>query len=375
MLYFAQGSALITEEEVAENRDELNNFYDDLATDKTPAKITFSNGELSEANVLANGTTAAAAPVPFAPIGPGKPLTLIISEVYTGKYPDTGFLGVKKDLLVTSAVKSIASFDAKPRAINFLKEKVKPRSRILRPGAAEQGTPVVFYSPALMENSLTLDLSVVFDQFPKDAFTMVGQAFQSAGGIPIFITASAYLLAAGAIVKLVGEAGEALFDGKPCFTASEPLNIYWPGTVPLQPGYAVITDGNTDSISEDFRINFQLNSMGQLVDKDGNKYSGEIPYIVLSIDGSEHPELSTFAPTAASTAILSKFYGVKDGQSQPIDMLVDAVKVYNDLRFRQDIDRLDKEITKTSDADKLDVLQKKREALVKNILNEIMKPT
>ncbi len=374
MLYFAQGSALITEEEVAENREKLGTFYNALATNKKPPKISFSTGELSFTNMLANGTTASDAPVPFSPIGPGKPLTIIISEVYTGKYPDKGFLKLKKDLLVTSAVKSIASFDAKPRAINFLKDNVKPNSRILRPGATEQGTPVVFYSPALMENSLTMDLSVVFDQFPKEAFNTVGKAFESAAGIPIFITASVYLLAAGAISKLVGQAGEALFDGKPCFSASEPLNIYWPGTLPLQPGYAVITDGNTDNISEDFRMNYQLNSKGQLVNKNGKQYSGDIPYIVVSIDGTEHAELAEFSPTAASTAVLSRFYGVKDGQSQPIDMLVDAVKVYNDVRFRRDIDRLDREIAKTTDPDKLESLTKKREAIAKNILTDLMKP-
>jgi hypothetical protein len=374
MLYFAQGSALITEEEVAENKEKLSSFYTALAADKTPSMITFSTGELSEKNMLTNGTTNEDNPVPFSPLGPGKPLTIIISEVYTGKYPDVGFLSGKKDLLVTSAVKSIASFDAKPRAINFLKDKVKPNSRILRPGASEQGTPVVFYSPALMENSLTLDLSIVFDQFPKEAFSTVGKAFESAAGIPIFITASVYLLAAGAISKLVGIAGEALFDGKPCFSASEPLNIYWPGTVPLQPGYAVITDGNADRISEDFRTNFQLNNMGQLVDKAGKKYDGEIPYIVLSIDGSEHEELADFSPTAASTAVLSKFYGVKDGESQPINVLVDAIKVYNDMHYRLDIDRLDREIAKTTDTAKLDTLQKKREAIIKNILTELMKP-
>lgn len=374
MLYFAQGSALITEEEFVENKASLNTFYKALADDKTPAKILFSNGELSPSNVLSNGADISDKPVAFSPIGPGKPLTILISEVYTGKYPDAGILGSKKDLLVTSAVKSIASFDAKPRAINFLKDKIKPKSRILRPGATEQGTPIVFYSPALMENSLTLDLSIVFDQFPKEAFTMVGKAFESAAGIPIFITASFYLLAAGAISKLVGMAGESLFDGKPCFSASEPLNIYWPGTVPLQPGYAVITDGNADRMSEDFRENYQLNHMGQVVDKTGKKYDGEIPYIVLSIDGTEHEELANFAPTAASTAVLSKFYGVKDGQSQPIDMLVDAVKVYNDLRFREDINRLEREMDKTQDSIKIEALQKKRDAIAKNILTDLMKP-
>jgi hypothetical protein len=144
--------------------------------------------------------------------------------------------------------------------------------------------------------------------------------------------------------------------------------------VPLQPGYAVITDGNADRISEDFRKNYQLNNKGQLVDRNGNKYSGEIPYIVISIDGSEHEELENFSPTAASTAVLSRFYGVKDGQSEPIGLLVDAIKVYNDMRFREDIDRLDREIANTTDSAKLIILKNKRNAIAKNILTDLMKP-
>jgi len=369
MLYFAQGSALLTEKEFAKNDATIEGFYSALANDQTPDGIVFPSGNLSVENVLNNGLTGEPEPVPFSPIGPGKPLTIMITEVYTGKNPH-GFLVHKKDMLVTSAVKSITSYDARPRAINFLKENVPPKRHFYRPGATESGVPVIFYSPALIENALTLDLSIVFDQFPKEAFTKVGDALNTAASIPMFITANIYLLAAGAISKLVGQAGESLFDGKPCFSVSEPLNIHWPGTKPRQIGFALLTDGTADA---NFRKTYQVNSLGEVVDKDGNKYDGDIPYIVISIDGTEQPELADFTPTAASSAILSRFYGVKDGQSQPIDQLIEAMKVYNDLRYRQDIDRLDKTIAATTNPEKLAELKGKREALTKNIITDIMK--
>lgn len=375
MLYYAQGSAIITEDELFEKKTyaKLLGFYADLEANREPSKIMFSTGTLTLDNVIREIKIPDVSPVPFQKIGPGQPLTIMIREVYTGKYPSRGLFGSKKDMLVTSAIKSITTFDAKPRAINFLKGDVSAKSLLMRPSATEQGTPIVFYSPALLEKSLTLDLSIVFDQFPQEVFATIGDTFKAAGGIPIFLSYSVYLLAAGAIAKIVGTAGEALFDGKPVFTASEPLNIYWPGEIPLQPGFALITDGNVDSIDKDFRSKYQVNAAGQVVDKSGNQYNGEIPYIVMSLDGTAHEELTSFAPTAASAAILSRFFGIKDGYAQPLGSLLDAIKLYNDFSFRQEIERLDKQIASLPDGDEKTGLMKKREALAKNILTDLLK--
>lgn len=375
MLYYAQGSALITEDELFEKQTyaKLSRFYVDLEAKRKPTTIMFSTGTLALDNVIKAIEVPDTEPVPFQDIGPGQPLTIAIREVYTGKYPSGGLFGSKKDMLVTSAIKSITTFDAKPRAINFLKGDISAKSRLMRPSATEQGAPIVFYSPALLEKSLTLDLSIVFDQFPQEVFTTIGDTFTAAAGIPIFLSYSVYLLAAGAIAKIVGTAGEALFDGKPVFTASEPLNIYWPGEIPLRPGFALITEGNVDSIYKDFRSKYQSNAAGQVVDKSGNPYDGDIPYIVISLDGTPQEELASFTPTAASAAILSRFFGIKDGQAQPLGSLLDAIKLYNDFNFRQEIERLDKQIAGLPDGDEKTSLMKKREALAKNILTELLK--
>lgn len=378
MLYYAQGTALVSAEELFETPalDDLFAFHADLRRGKTPRPIAFSTGSITKKNAIRGFDSGIRGkPVEFQPIGPGLPLTVMIREIYTGKYPTGGFFGGKKaDLLVTSAVKSIGTFDAKPRAMNFLKEKVPPRSRLERPAASEQGTPVVFYTPAVVERSLTLDLTLVFDTFPKEVFETVGSAFQTAAGIPIFLSYNIYLLAAGMIARLAGAAGEALFDGSPVFSPSVALDISLPGKPPLQPGFALIVDGNIDSVDGDFRLKYHVDATGKVVDEGGREYQGEIPYVVVSYDGTEYQEFSSFAPTAASAAILDRFFGVKDKQAVPINTLIDAIKVYNDVQFRKEVDRLDEKMAKLPEGDEKNKLKEKRNAYVKNILEDILNP-
>jgi hypothetical protein len=117
----------------------------------------------------------------------GKPLTVMIREVYTGKHPKN-WLDKPEDMLVTSAIKSITVLNAKPRALNFLKKKINRKSRMERPSATEEGTPIIFYSPALLEKSLTLDLTMAFDSFDQNVFNQIAEAFTTAAGIPIFLS-------------------------------------------------------------------------------------------------------------------------------------------------------------------------------------------
>ncbi len=362
MLYYAQGSTILTENEISEAR-----------TGRSPDQINVSTGKLAVDNILQTDTSGDQGnAVPFQPIGPGLPLTVMIREVYTGNNPSFFGYGSKKPLLVTSAIKSITTFDAKPLALNFLVDAVEPKTHLNRPPASKQGTPFVFYSPALIEKSLTLDLSLVFNDFDQEIFNLVGGAFLSAAGIPIFLPHSGYLITAGAIAKIAGILAEALFDNMPTFFASEALDIYWPGASPVPPGFRLITDGNVDSIDEHFRKNYSVNNKGQVVNANGEAYNGDIPYIVISLDGTLQDELSAFTPTAASAAILSKFLGIKDGQ-QLSSSLLDAVKLYNDFTFRQEVDRLDADMAKLGEGEEKKQKRSKREALSKNILSDLLK--
>lgn len=374
MLYFAQGSAIVDYDELLNsgNLGRSSEFYTALSQGVAPAALDFSTGTLDPASAMM-AMAPDAEPVPFEPIGPGKPLTVMIREVYTGMHPSAGFFGSKKDMLVTSAMKSITVFDAKARAINYLQKGTGPQSRLNRPGASDQGTPLVFYSPALLERSLTLDLTMVFDQFPEELFGTIGSVFTAAAGIPIFLPHSVYLMAAGMLTKIAGKVGEALFDGKPVFNRTESLDIFFPGSPPLPPGFRLITPDDVDVSEPGFRQQYQVSPTGTVIDSNNQPYRGSMPYVVISVDGTEQPEFSSFTPTAASAALLSKFLGAGD-QSQTVNELVKAVQVMNDVVFRTQVEKLDAEIKRTKTAKEKSLLREKRDALVKNIGEELLRP-
>lgn len=373
MLYHAIGTAIVTEHELR-SRARSANLGDFRSLKRGLPPISFSTGVLSNDTVMTKLDTVAGKPVPLKDIGIGKPLCIMVTQVYTGKYPRPLFK-TKEDMLLASAVKSVAVCDAKPLALNFLRKDVGPKTRLDRPAASEQGTPFVFYSPALVDGSLTLDLSMTFDRFPSEAFDAMSSAVTTASAIPVFLAQSSYLVAAGMLLKLVAQGGELLFDHKPSFAKSEALNIYWPGMPPLEPGFILITDGNVDALEPGFRSKYQVNSLGLVVDNKGKQYAGEVPYVVLLVDGTAHAELASFAPTATTAAILSRFLGMQNKQQASLDLVIDAMRVYNDLRFRHEIDELDDQIKalKPDDPERAS-LEEKRDALKKNILEKLLRP-
>jgi hypothetical protein len=380
VLYYAFGDALLTAEEVFEPTvfDAITGFFDELKTGGKPQSVALPSGHLSIDNVL--DPSALTDVIPFSPIGPGLPLTLMIHEVYTGKFPTQGFgFKKKKPMLVTSAIKSIIVPEAKPRALNMLKKEVGPHTRPFG-GAEEAGVPLIFYSPALLEVSLTLDLTMAFDDFNQDVFDQIGEAFGQAAGIPLFATQSFYLIAAGMITKLVGRIGEAIFDPSPEFKSSDQLNISLPGRPPLPAGHLLITSDDLGPNEEKFRKDHRIDPKeGKLLDSSNKEYRGDVPYVILTADGTPHEEFKKFTPTAVSAAVMSRFFNIKDNQALPLDIMIDALKLYNDIKHRTEVERIDEQIKAVPDddpkkAEKVAALQKKKDALLANILEERLKP-
>jgi hypothetical protein len=377
MLYYAQGTAIVAAEEYGwKSREELPQFM--AAYQKNPntaVPVEFSTGRLEASNYLTGIDTGDSSGVErFQPIGMEKPLVVRIREIYTGKNPVTGLFPGKRDLLVTSAVKSIFSYEEEPRALNFLKKKVAAYSRIKRPAAVEEGTPIVFYSPALLDRSLTLTLTMVFDTFPQEIFKTIGALLQTTAGIPIFVAQSGYLLAAGSLTQIFGALGEALFDHQPAFEQSEPLDISLAGEQTLDAGFRLVTIEDLDRVDSEFRVKYHVNSCGQVVDDNGIAYAGDIPYVVITIDGTPDDKLKSFAPVTASAAILSRFFGSGDRPQQIEASMMDALKLYSDFRFRKEADRLNDQINRTTDEAAKADLVRQREALTKNILEDLLKP-
>lgn len=374
MIYYSYGTSILTAQEAKKNevRTRAAKLLEGLRAGRNLAPLGLPNGQLSSEMVAASAPDNRRKVVGWQPIGVGKPLTLEIREVYTGKFPSSTF-GSQMPMLVASATKSIAAFDAKPLALNFLTRKTAKKSRINRPGANQQGTPVIFYSPAMTDLSLTVDLSMVFDEFPKEFFDAVSGALKSAAGIPLFLTKSMYLLAASEVTRIAGAVGEMLFDGKPAFEASEAIDLALPGAAAAIAGFMLVTPGNVDVLDSSLRRDYQIQD-GKLVNGNGEPYGGDAPYIILAVDGTGRPDLATFAASAVTAAALTQFYGLKDGSKAALGPLLDALKLYSDMTFRTEADKIDSKLAKTKDEKAKAELSERREALLKNIANDLLRP-
>src|SRR4051794_14460761 len=114
------GSTLVKPEEYLEQK-QLGNIEKLLTSLEQGKKhsIEFSTGSVDTTEInnsfenmsgfFENDDTKIAHP--FTPIGLGLPLCVEILTIYTGDYPN-GIFGGKKDLMLTSAIKSSVTFDA-----------------------------------------------------------------------------------------------------------------------------------------------------------------------------------------------------------------------------------------------------------------------
>ncbi len=366
MLLYPVGSALLERDELVEggHAAAIRSF---AAAGPGSKALQLPNGELQF-------SASFALPVPNTPIGLNKPLTIDIREVYTGKHPSSNVFGGSKDMLLTTATKGYAEYDAQARALNFLVKKVQKHAKMFRPPVSEVGTPIVYYSPAVTQRSLSIEVAMVFDTFPQQAFDAVGNAMKGAAGIPLFMAQGSYLLAASEVIRIAGQVGESIFDGRPAMNVTVAIDIELAGTLPAIAGFLLVLPDNADELDPLLRKDFKLNALGQLVDGVDNPYSGDVPYVVLNLDGAPNEAaLGSFAPRAASSAVLSRFFGVKDGQTLSLGPVVEALQLYNDLTYRKQYDAMAEQINNAKPEDK-PKLEEKRDALRKNIGNELMKP-
>ncbi len=306
---------------------------------------------------------------PFTPIGLGIPLTVLISHVYTGKYPKTSLFESSEDMLLTTACKEDSVFNAMPRAVNYLVPGVKPKTGMKAPPAITDGTRVVFYSPALTIDSLILTLEIKFHDFGPDLIRKVADAAGTAAGLPIFLPASTYMLAASSLLKVAANVGQALFDRNPVFSVTETLDFAVAGNPIAQADFRLLTKPDFDHSGLEYQP-----GTGLVSKMSAKPYDGDAPYVVISLDGAEKPKLANFTPTHASAAVLEKFYSVSDASGAAIDGFIDAMKVVNDLRFRNDADKLLAQIAKSGNADQKAALQAQLDADLKNISDDRLKP-
>jgi hypothetical protein len=307
------------------------------------------------------------------PLGPGLPLTVQIRHVYSGRFP-SGMYGTA-NLLVTSSIKNLDRFDASAEAINFLLPKQPPRQNLISPPADQNGTPLVCYVPAVTAISTTITFNMVFQRFSDDLLNQLATVFTGASAIPIFVSASPYLVGAGAVLKLAGSIGDAIFNGQAEYSPTVVLNFSDPVDPVQQSGLIVLFKEEDDRSMDPHTLTLETTAGHHgLIDPKTNKlYAGPAPYMVISVDGTRQDLLKSFAPTAASAKILAKFFNMRDGGAIPLAQILDALKALNDVKFRDQANDLRKQIDAAAAAEKPALVQQLA-AVIANIQNPDLRP-
>lgn len=369
------GNTLVTQEELREKivLGSFEKFEKEIKKKGVKAKpLKFSTGEMEPSDLTAYHKLPKEKKLQqFEQIGIGKPLSVMIRHVYTGRYGGGIFIN---DMLVTSAWKSIATYNAMPRAVNFAVKNITEKKHLSQTPATDEGTPIVFYTPALTDKNTVVTFEIVLDRIPGEIFDNLSNAFTNAAGIPIFASQATGLLAAGIVTKIVKKILNMIFEGDPILKATESLYYYMAGAPESKEGFYLVIEEETE---QKFLEKWTINKSGELVSKEDfkKKYEGDLPYIIISLDGREYREYEKFIPTAASAALLQKFYNINKGQAS-LDTLIEATSLYSDIRFKKRCDITWSELKKLKKSDK-NYEKKKAEydAYVANILNEDIRKT
>jgi len=310
-------------------------------------------------------TTPSPAATQFVPIGLGKPLTILIREIYTGRYPAKGFLGSSaKPMAVVTGLKDYSDYAATSRAVNFLLREVKPRTRFKAPPTFTDGTNVVAYSPAVLTDSFHFTVEIAFDKFDDGLFDVVSKGLATAAGIPVLMPAAGYLLAASGLVKIGANLADGLIDGKASFSVTDSFDFNLPGTPAPVADFRVLCHFDASGMTYD--------PVRGLLNPDGTVYNDDEPYVVISLDGAVRKNLESFAAAVATAGIMKQFFNMRDGAEVISTSLVDAMKLASDMKYRGQAEDLQKQIGSAVETEK-PPLQARLDALNKNILNEVLR--
>ena len=276
----------------------------------------------------------------FKPIDFARPLSIVIRRIYTGKFPEKHLFSDRKPMLISSSVKDITTTSAGARALNVIKNGVAPGSVFNGPGASEEGTALVYYSPAVTSPFITIGVTMIFENFDKELFERAAKLFSASAGVPIFMPAANYLLAAGTVLRLAGGIGGQLLNGQAVLNENLQLDFSFGGAGLPQPGFWILSSGTLDTSK------YQFDPVKGLIHRsDSTPYDGPDPVVVVTVDGTAVEGVSNFTPLLASATLLSRFFNQKEGSEVPMDAVLDAVKLQTDLTFRKKAEEIKTKLT------------------------------
>jgi hypothetical protein len=320
---------------------------------------------------LARARMAASEIVPFQEIGLGKPLTVILESVYVGDYPDT-FKWVRgknrSGVLVTSSHKAFQNFNAAPRAVHLLKERAERREH-LNADAPNQGSQLLYYTPAVTNTSTLFTVEVSVDRdFSAKVATDLGKAFLAAGALPVFATAAPYLVAAGVAIPTAAKTVSLLANPHTYYVETVRVNFGLAGMERAQARALVLYPGDDERLF----AGYKLSQDNILCDGDNNPYKGELPYAVVSLDGTEHSEFEGWTAHAAAAVLLDRFFQAAGRPSNAMHLVTEAMSLYNDIEFQKRAATEWKAASETT-GDAKEKHEEMARAYVKNIQNETIR--
>ena len=353
-LLYIVGDAIVT-------RDELR---DAIQLRKLGKEFAFPCGSAHKISKL---DLPDEAPVPFTAIGPGKPLTVRISRIYPGKHPHHE----GKNMVLTSSMKGIEIYESEPKAVNLIRQNVAPRKDFPGPTATEHGTRLVFYCAAIPDDVTysNLKFEMAFNSITRDIIELIETVLPKAASIPAFAPYEAYLLGLNQALHLATSVAQSLFPIEPAFKGSYDFYFHEPGYPEEGAGFRIACNDELWKIIRSEKYTYE----GTLKDKNGAPYLGDEPYVIFSVDGAANPSFNKFAPTAASADLLRRYFGIGENESSTSDMVVNALQLVTDVKYRERALAKQKEIEQ-GDPKNLPRLKEELNNLIKAIQTPSLKP-
>jgi len=321
-------------------------------------------------DIKADGIVPSFQPTPFKPIGIGLPLLIRLHTVYVGDL-STNIFTNKLSILVSSMVKDDVTYDAASRAVNQIFKPVKDKTRLYM-RASNQGSEILYYTKAYDNSRLLVEVEVKADKFNQDLFNNISNGLNNASGLPIFIPYASYMFVGGQLFKIAGEFFNKIMEKVPVLNFPFTITNDVGGLIDTTSRFLIGGNPNELQHFNGYDITHDDTSPGNVyLSKDGVAYQGDIPYIILSLDGNSHDAYDKFKPTMATAAIMKKYYGVSEKSN--MDVLQDMVTLYNDYTYLKKSKNLATQIEGVTDASEREKMKKLLDAYKSNISNDDIK--
>jgi hypothetical protein len=312
----------------------------------------------------------------YTPIGFGKPLSVEILTIFTGSFKKKGlFAGDKSDILCVSGAKAPETFDATPRAINLLEQKV-PEKTYLEFSALNACTPYIYYKKAMDTDTINITIELAANSFNEEILSTISNLLGKAAGLPLFMPVSGKLLAGTQLVNIIASGANDLFASGPFLSETITIRFDTAGMpVNTAQHMLICRDENEEELNNYTieTINDSGNFQMRLVNN-GNVYNGDAPYIIINIDGAEKEDLQNWTATAASSSVLSEFYGDADIVAGAGQTLQQAMSLYNDCTYRTRAESLKQQLSGLAPgSDQYSAIETQYNAAIGNIQNDYFK--